>query len=332
MKVLLLGAGGAGGIGVTRSLHAAGHEVVGTDCTDPGIALAETTETFPLPPAMEHGYMVALWNLLGKVKPDFTMAWPDQEVRALSLARNVIRGYTRYMLPRHQVIAACQDKFASYLKWKKAGLPVPETQLVRGREAIFNMTNAKGQGAWLRPRTGGGGNGSFKANSYTDALQWVRHVNGWGEYTIADVLPGKSVTWMSLWQGGNLVACQQRRRLAWSHSKTSPSGVTGTTGIGETCADPKVHVTAFKGVLAVDDAPHGLYGVDMTYNEDGDPYLTEINCGRFFTTIDFFTKAGFNFPDLYVRTGMGENVPRSQDPIPAGKVWVRLMDREPVLL
>ena len=60
--------------------------------------------------------------------------------------------------------------------------------------------------------------------------------------------------------------------------------------------------------------------------------LTEINIGRFFTTIYFFTKAGLNMPAIYrdlALEGRHPKLERKRNPLPTGLAWVRGMDVEP---
>ena len=101
---------------------------------------------------------------------------------------------------------------------------------------------------------------------------------------------------MSIWRDGELVVGQTRRRLSWALSALTPSGITGVTKISETCSDPVVDDVAVQAVKAVTTVPHGLYGVDMTYDRNGIPNPTEINISRFFTTVQFFAEAGLNMP------------------------------------
>ena len=78
----------------------------------------------------------------------------------------------------------------------------------------------------------------------------------------------------------------------------------------------------------------GLFGVDMAYDKNGIPNPTEINIGRFFTTHEFFTQAGLNMPEMFVKLGYGETVPKidnNTNPLPDGLVWIRGMDFRPVL-
>jgi carbamoyl-phosphate synthase large subunit len=66
----------------------------------------------------------------------------------------------------------------------------------------------------------------------------------------------------------------------------------------------------------------------------GIPNPTEINIGRFFTTHFFFTKAGLNMPQIYVKLAFGEKlspIKKKINPLTEGIAWVRGMDIEPVL-
>lgn len=75
----------------------------------------------------------------------------------------------------------------------------------------------------------------------------------------------------------------------------------------------------------------------MTYDKDGIPNPTEINIGRFFTTIDFFTRLGLNMPYIFTMIGLGRSdkieLPRKKiNPLTPNKCWLRSMDIEPVLV
>ena len=86
--------------------------------------------------------------------------------------------------------------------------------------------------------------------------------------------------------------------------------------------------------MAIDRHPDGIWGVDMTYDEDGVPNPTEINIGRFFTTHQFFTEAGLNMPYIYVKLGLGEElpeIPQRLNPLPSNLVWIRGVDFVPKL-
>src|SRR5208337_3872880 len=93
--------------------------------------------------------------------------------------------------------------------------------------------------------------------------------------------------------------------------------------------------TAQKAILAIDREPHGIFGVDLTYDKEAVPNPTEINIGRFFTTHYFFTKAGLNMPYIYVKLAFDEPAVLPQkriNPLPSGLYWIRGMDVEPKLV
>jgi glutathione synthase/RimK-type ligase-like ATP-grasp enzyme len=319
VRVLCLGAGGAPTNGFCRSLKTAdsGYHLIGANANEWDLELAETDEKHVLPVADDPEYQSELYWLLNKRRPDFIHAQNDAEVEAISKMRHVIRGLgCRYFLPSHQTIQVCRDKWLSYQAWRDAGIKVPQTWLA-------GALVSPGEPCWVRPRVGAGGKGAFLAHPGNEV--WLDEPDGW---TAAEFLPGPTVTVQFIFHDSELVVGQGRRRLAWTH------GDRGSALVSETVSDSQVNTIAYQAVLAVDDHPHGIYGVDMAYDADGVPNPTEINIGRFFTTIEFFTQAGFNFPHVYVQMGMGNKVDcfSRLSPLPAGLRWIRGMDRAPVLV
>jgi hypothetical protein len=131
-----------------------------------------------------------------------------------------------------------------------------------------------------------------------------------------------------------LVVAQTRKRLSWNFGNRTLSGVTGVTGVGQTFSDSKIDRLAQDAIQSIDDQPHGIYGVDMTYDFDGLANVTEINIGRFFTTHYFFTKAGLNLPEIYCNIALDGDFPvldNKINPLPDDLIWIRGMDLEPVL-
>jgi carbamoyl-phosphate synthase large subunit len=188
---------------------------------------------------------------------------------------------------------------------------------------------------WLRAIRGAGGKGSIIAKSAEQAILWVRHRNGWGNFIASELLPNRLLTWQSIWKNGELVCAQGRERISWSMSQTSVSGVTGATGVARTVSREDLDAIAEKAILAVDNMPNGIFGVDLKENANGVPCPTEINIGRFFTTVQFFAEAGFNMPYIYVKLAYGEKTPeikKRKNPLPQNLLWLRSIDSEPMLV
>jgi carbamoyl-phosphate synthase large subunit len=148
------------------------------------------------------------------------------------------------------------------------------------------------------------------------------------------MLTSRTITWLSIWWEGELVVAQTRKRTGWIHGNRSASGVTGVTKVGTTCSDDLVTDIAIRTVHAVDDRPHGIFGVDFAYDANGVPNPTEINISRFFTTVLFFTKAGLNMPVIFKDLALYHEMPKLEkkiNPLPDGLMWLRAMDHEPML-
>ena len=144
----------------------------------------------------------------------------------------------------------------------------------------------------------------------------------------------QTVTWLSIWYEGEIVVAQTRKRNSWNFGNRTLSGVTGITRVGETCSDELIDRIAIDSIKAIDKRPHGIFGVDMTYDKKGVPNPTEINISRFFTTVYFFTKAGLNLPEIFKNIALYGEFPHLKkkiNPLPNGLIWIRGMDREPVL-
>lgn len=338
-RILVTGAGGSPSANFIRSLRAADEEyyIVGTDADKYYLQRAEVDAKYLAPFANDPKYIDFLNYIIEKENIEFVHAQNDVEVGFLSENREKINAKTFF--PAKETVKILQDKFESFKLWEKAGIKVPKTKLIEGRDTdLAALLDEMGGSMWIRAISGAGGRGSLPVHDVKSTKNWLdfQEKNGsWdGNFTVSELLEPETVTWMSLWKDGELVVAQGRKRLYWELAKISPSGVTGATGTGLTYSDTELDDIARRAVLAVDDKPDGLFGVDMAYDKNGVPNPTEINIGRFFTTHEFFTQAGLNMPEMFVKLGYGEAVPKIENntnPLPDGLVWIRGMDFEPVL-
>ena len=327
LRILLTGAGGPAAIGVARSLKA--FHTIGVDSNEYALNFAETNEAYRICPASDPDYIPSLNRLVRLLGVDFVHAQPDPEVAVISGRRLSIEAKT--FLPLHQTVIWCQDKWLAIKRMGDAGVPVPATIPLKGPADLDQASWQFGKKFWVRENVGAAGKGAFLANGYATASMWVESINrGWGRFQAAEYLPGRCFTWQSLWKDGRLVASQGRERLEWALANRSISGVTGVTGVARISNDPRLDDIGERAVRAMETTPNGIFGVDMKENADGVPCVTEINIGRFFTTIEFFTQLGLNFPDLYIRSAMGEEVTGSK--LNEGWMWLRSMDAAPKLV
>jgi carbamoyl-phosphate synthase large subunit len=270
--------------------------------------------------------------VIKKTDAEFIHVQNDAEMEVISDRRKELGIKT--FLPFEATVKICHNKWLSHECWKAHEIPQPKTFLINTRLELLDAFHQLGGGAmWLREIKGAGGRGSLRTSSYPTALSWINLRDGWGKFTAAECLSPQSTTFQTIWKDGELIVAQERERLYWELSKLSASGVTGATGTGVTASHKEVEDISLKAILAIDERPHGIFGVDLTYDMNGVPNPTEINIGRFFTTHHFFSCAGLNMPYIFVKLGFGEEVEvkKKINPLPDGMAWIRGIDVEPLL-
>lgn len=336
-RIYVGGAGGAPSNNFIKSLRhgSRGDHFIGASCVPSDLFLADVEERYVIPPARSDSYekrVIQLWN---RTRPDFIHLQHDFEVQAVSRLRTLLDELkVKYFLPSQATIDACVDKAVSAAIWSGSGIKVPRTILINTYEDLKRAFDQLGQSIWLRANEGGGGRGALPTDNIDFAKNWIDRFGGWGSFSASELLTKNTVTWLSLWFEGELVVAQTRARHSWNFGDRTLSGVTGITGVGITRSDSAVDRVALDSILAVDNTPHGIFGVDMTYDSQGIPNPTEINIGRFFTTHFFFTQAGLNLPEIYVDIALDGKFPsldKKINPLPDGLVWIRGMDSIPVL-
>ncbi|MBI2654843.1 carboxylate--amine ligase [Candidatus Woesearchaeota archaeon] len=332
-RILILGAGGTPATNFVRSLRHAPEKfyLIGTDSNKYYIHRSETDDSYLVPSANEKDYIKILNSIIDETGAEFFHCQNDAEMFQVSKNRKMLNA--KLFLPEHKTIQICQNKHESYKKWSKAGLKVPETVKINDEKDLKDALK-KFKTIWIRDTTGAGGRGSLKSDNFDVAKAWIDFMQGWGKYTASEYLSPDSVTWQSIWNKGELIVAQGRLRLYWELSKISPSGITGATGGAVTHSDPILDDIAQKAIFAIDKRPHGIFSVDLTYDRNRVPNPTEINIGRFFTTHEFFTRAGLNMPYIFVKLAYNEKLPKitnKLNPLKLGLVWIRGIDFLPVL-
>lgn len=333
-NVLITGSGGANGIGFTRSLRTAPEQfhLIGVDAGNYHILRSETDERYLVPRAEDPAYIPVLKSVIAETGADVVSVHQSAELVPISKNRDALGAAV--MLPGHKSIETCDNKYLSYQAWDAAGLPVPRTILLDSENDLTKAFDELGSSIWIRSIVGSGGRDALPVDDYETALQWIDSKSGWGSFTAAVRLSPRSFTWESVWCDGELMVAQGRWRLLWEYGNRSPSGVTGITGVGKTGSSAELDAISEQAILAIDPKPHGIFSVDITLDMNGHPNLTEINCGRFFTTHQFFTELGLNLPYIFVKTALGERPPvfcRDINILPDDMVWIRGMDCEPIL-
>ena len=338
-SILVMGCGGAPAINFTRFIQSS-HEkffTVGTEIDKYAIYRSETDTSYYTP----NEDVEIINKIVDKHHIKLIHAQPDEALSFISKHRDELN-YPVF-LPSEETVEICQDKFLSYVKWRSAKVKVPKTIKITS-ESELEKALQKIPCAWFRRSRGAFGKGSIPLNGDLElARAWMRYWGG-GEFLLSERLPdpNKCLTWSAIYRSGELVVAQTRERLRWEFGNRTVSGVSGITGVARTASDEAFDELAEKAIHVIDLHPNGIFSLDCTYDSDGVPNPTEINIGRFFTTIDFFTKAGLNMPYIYVKTALNEeirgtpkiwvNYPKKINPLPRDYYWIRGMDIQPKLI
>lgn len=339
-RVLVTGAGGPGGVNVTRALRLADEPIflLGTDSSRYYIFLAETDARELVPRAAEaDAYLGRLREVIERYDIGFVLPTNGVEIRLLTERRHEVPA--RLFLPRPETVKIAHGKYRSYRIWSKAGLPVPRTYLIENPadvDKVFEVIETRP--VWVRGSGIPGigiGVASLPCRKPEHAKAWVDHYAGWGKFIASEYLPGDNLTWASLWRHGELICSQGRRRISYVIPHVSPSGVTGAPAVCHTIHRADINEIGVKAMLAVDERPHGVFFVDFKCDAADHPKITEVNGGRFGTTAPhFYAKAGFNLPHLMIKLAYGEDIgpiPKF-DVLPPDLYWIRTLDCGPILI
>ena len=342
-KILVTGAGSAQSNGVINCLLDTDNpeEIIGAGAEKTDLIFCRAKRKYLLPHSLQKNYKEKLLQLLELEKPDFINIQHDQELFVVSSFReDIVNIGTKLFIPDHEDIDNCVHKYKSYLKFKAAGIKVPKNIIINNvedlRKSFLELrNNKKNKLIWLRQLSiGGGGKGAVATDNFNFAKEWITKNNGWGDFVAAEILTQDTATFLSIWYQGEIIVGQGRKRESWLGR--SVSGVTGVTKVGQISSDHHIVDIAIQAIKAVSNKPHGIFGVDMAYDQDGFLNPTEINIGRFFTTVQFFKEAGLNMPEILKDIAIYNKFPTLKNKInPLQQdelLWLRAIDHSPMLI
>lgn len=340
MKILLLGAGGNAGINFTKCLKMSTSEisVVGIDINK--FYLDSSNADFKEFLHPDKDKLAQIKRICEKHHIDMIHAQPDPEVRWLLEHKedfpNIIFDHDLEMLNKFS------DKLYCQKKWNLI-TPVESYSFLECclDPTLFVKMRERGSGkVWIRAKSGAGSKAALPVTTFQQAENWV---NYWeeargmleSEFMMTEFLPGKEYAVQMFYHKGKLIHSQARQRLIYFFGALMPSGQTSTPAVAKVVSEQRVYDVAEAAVRLIDPNPHGIYCLDMKENSNSQLVPTEVNYGRFFTTSDFFAKAGVNTPEEYVFSFvLRENYVPSvmKDYINPHYYWIRGLDKEPKLI
>jgi len=339
-RVLIPGAGGPGAVNLTRSLQAAPEQIftVGMDANPFYIHLALTDEKVLVPKASsEEAYILAVQKIVKEFDINFIM--PNSSIEMAVLTKHQAELDALMFVPALSTQEIAASKHKTWNKWKQAGIPVPQTILIKSEKDVhtaFEIISSRP--IWFRgagiPGKGIGG-AQLPCSTPKQAIGWIDFHNGWGNFLASEYLPGPNLTFLGLYNNGKLVMSQGRERDAYVIPHVNPAGITGAPAISHTIHNSVLNLLGKQAVNAIDPNFNGVGFVDFKISEHGKILPTELNAGRFGTTHYFYTAAGANFPYCLLKLAFNEPMPdyiSTHDVLPADLYWIRTLDAGPVLI
>ncbi len=338
-RILVTGAGGPASINFVMSLRIAPEKmfIVGTESNEHFVHLSCADKNYLVPSATDPAYIDRLNEIIRKEKVEFVYAQPDIEVAVISENRDKLEADV--FLPSKEAIRVCQDKFESAKKWLKKNVSVARFLELKDDSDVDKAFENFGSPIWIRATHGAGGRGSTPAYNKETAIAWIKYWKSRNEdwrFIAQEHLPGRNLGFHSLWKDGELVTSMARERLEYIYPHLAPSGITGTPSVQRTIHDNAVNEIGTKAVLSIDPNFNGIACVDLKESKRGEPYVTEINAGRMFTTSFFFSYASkilrkdhyANIPYLYVKLAFKEGIPNipKYNVLPKNVYWIRHID------
>lgn len=333
--VMVLGAGGNAGRSTTKCLQKAGYLVVGADIDKYRLELSSADEKVLLSRERKDERII---QAIERYRVEFVHAQPDSEVEWLAHAPYEIR---KLSLPLNEKSLRCfSNKFLCQSIWRQyMDLSFLYCSLKQARQDPKEFVNLQrhNKQVWIRARKGAGSRAALPVCSLDQALSWADFWNdraGLGEddFYLQEFLPGREFAVQMVFAKGVLIGRQGRERLRPFWAGVMPSGQSSTPEVASINNDAPVLDVALKAVTQFDKEPHGIYGVDMKESHRGQLIPTEVNYGRFYTTVDFFEAAGVNFPAQVARLFIDKTFDYEIDRIKTPYHWIRGLDSEPKLV
>jgi hypothetical protein len=342
-RVLVTGSGGLAGVNFVRALRASSseHYIVGTDYNKYHIIYPDVDARYLTPRHSDRSFIPRVTEIVEKERIEFLHPQPSSEAYVISSKGSRIP--CRTFLPPARVMRVGQDKLLTQAKLNAKGIAVARTFALEGRGDVRAAFFKLGSPVWVRARHGAGGRLSLLCKDDVEARLWIdlwvkRGGDTYSEFILQEYLPGRNIAWDSLWKDGKLVTSYSRERLEYPFKHISPSGITGTPSVSRIIADPRVNDVGERSVMAIDPSPNGAYSVDIKEAKDGRPCITEVDSGKFHSTMPLWGYIAVkylglpeyaNLADLYVRLGMGDELkdsPPRFDLFPEGYYLLRDMD------
>jgi carbamoyl-phosphate synthase large subunit len=191
---------------------------------------------------------------------------------------------------------------------------------------------------WVRSEGGSSGLGSLLIHSAAELENWITINENIQHFIASTYLPGRNLCCKLLYWKGRLLRSASGQRVNYIMSKVAPSGITGNTSFGRLLNEPDLVDQADRAMQILFQhtraTPHGFFTADFKEDEDGKPFITEINV-RMVAFNHAFAQAGANFTEDISRLLTKDS---TIDPayqmytFEPGTIFLRDVDADPIVM
>ena len=311
MNILINGVGGPTPRSIARSLKQYSKfknaKLIGTDINPYAHGLYEKElydATYLVPPAHDPEYWHEIEKIITKHNIDIALVHPEVEVLEWAKRSENEDLPCKTLLPSQKMVEVLIDKSRMTEVLKDTDL-VPKSFTINSNNPDYEgLENALSYPFWIRSTSGSSGLGSLKVENREALKNWFLINPKVEEFIASTYLQGRNLAVKMLYYNGKLLRTACAERVNYIMAKVAPSGITGNTSFGRLLNEPDLVATATRAMdLLFQHAnceKHGFFTADFKEDQNGKPYITEINIRMVAFNLSFAV-GGANFSEDIVR-------------------------------
>ncbi len=311
MKILITGVGGptprSFAIALKKYSFYKRFELIGTDINPLAIGLYQNdlfNKTIVVPSATSPNYWSSMEAIIKENNIDMAIILPELEVMEWSKRQETQPLPCKALIPDWSMADLLVDKSKMTEILKDLDIVPPSVTFSRDHQNLKEVFDVLKGNFWVRSTSGTSGLGSLKVEDEDSLKNWIQINPNVQQFIASKFLPGRNLACKMLYFNGKLLRTATAERVNYIMAKVAPSGITGNTSFGRLLNEPflveeskRAMDFLFKHTGA---KQHGFFTVDFKEDENGKPYITEINV-RHVAFTQCFAAAGANFASDTVR-------------------------------
>jgi carbamoyl-phosphate synthase large subunit len=311
MKILITGVGGptprSFAIALKKYSFYKRFELIGTDINPLAMGLYQNelfNKTYVVPPASHPEYWNVMQSILTENKIDMAIILPELEVMEWSKRKETQALPCKALIPDFSMADLLVDKSKMTEILKDLDIVPPSVTFSRDTENLKEVFDVLKGNFWVRSTSGTSGLGSLKVEDEDSLKNWIQINPNVNQFIASKFLPGRNLACKMLYHNGQLLRTACAERVNYIMAKVAPSGITGNTSFGRLLNEPNLVAEAKRAMdflfQYTGAKQHGFFTVDFKEDENGKPYITEINV-RHVAFTQCFAAGGANFASDTVR-------------------------------